>query len=147
MSLNVAPLALFPKFPESELWSGILAQCLKMSALPFPIQWIRAHTWSLYPQLERFIFWKKAKLFICVNSALGTNNLVERKQSYILSFGNEPSAAVCRTILCHWDLDSALFEKRKVALPNYTHLYMMPLKCNLLKKWGKIREVAGWMDR
>lgn len=45
-----------------------------------------------HPQLVRFIFQKKAKLFICVNSALGTHKLTERKQSHILSFQNGPSA-------------------------------------------------------
>lgn len=109
----MAPLVRFPKFSQSELWPGILSQCLKILALPFLIQWIRAHTSSSYPQLERFIFWKKAKLFICVNSALGTNNLTERKQSSILSFENEPSVAACRTIRCHWDANSLSGLKKK----------------------------------
>ena len=84
-------LLAWPLRPEDGLWFELLPRFLNTTAFSLLHPMAQSSGLISHPQLVRFIFQKKAKLFICVNSALGTHKLTERKQSHILSFQNGPS--------------------------------------------------------
>ena len=81
----------WPPWPEDGFWLELLPLFLNTSAFSLLHPMAQSPGLISHPQLVRFIFQKKAKLFICVNSALGTHKLTERKQSHILSFQNGSS--------------------------------------------------------